>query len=65
MYAVPMNAEMFGRCFTPDGQTLFVAVQHPAEKSESLETATTRWPDFDEKVPPRPSVVVIPREGGG
>jgi uncharacterized protein len=65
MYAVPMNAEMCGPCFTPDGQTLFVAVQHPAEKSETLEKATTRWPDFDEKVPPRPSVVVITREGGG
>jgi len=65
MYAVPMNAEMCGPCFSPDGQTLFVAVQHPAEKSETLEKATTRWPDFDEKVPPRPSVVTITREGGG
>jgi hypothetical protein len=65
MYAVPMNAELCGPCFTPDGQTLFVSVQHPAEKSETLEKATTRWPDFDEKVPPRPSIVVITHDGGG
>jgi secreted PhoX family phosphatase len=65
LYAVPMDAELCGPCFTPDGQTLFVSVQHPAEKSEMLEKATTRWPDFDDKTPPRPSVVVITKDGGG
>jgi secreted PhoX family phosphatase len=65
LYAAPKDAEVCGPCFTPDGQTLFVAVQHPAEGSETLEKATTRWPDFDAKVPPRPSIVVITREGGG
>ena len=65
MYAVPMGAEMTGPWFTPDGQTLFVSVQHPAEAADSLDKVATRWPDFDDKVPPRPSVVVITREGGG
>jgi secreted PhoX family phosphatase len=60
-----MDAEVCGPCFTPDGQTLFVAVQHPAEGSETLEKASTRWPDFDPKIPPRPSIVVITRDGGG
>jgi secreted PhoX family phosphatase len=65
IYAAPTGAEVTGPCFTPDGQTLFVAVQHPAEDSETLEKATTRWPDFSENIPPRPSVVVITRDGGG
>jgi uncharacterized protein len=65
LYAAPMDAEVCGPCFTPDGQTLFVAVQHPAEGSETLEKATTLWPDFDPKTPPRPAIVVITRDGGG
>ena len=65
LFACPMGAEASGPCFTPDGTTLFVSVQHPAEDSDTLATATTRWPDFAEDGVPRPAVVAIQRMDGG
>ncbi len=65
-FRVPIGAEACGPCFTPDDTALFVAVQHPAEgKESSFEKPLTRWPDFAEAMPPRPSVVVITRDEGG
>ncbi len=63
-FSCPTGAEMCGPCFTPDGKTLFVSVQHPAEDSETLDKATTRWPDFADNLPPRPSVVAITHKEG-
>jgi uncharacterized protein len=72
-YRVPNGAELCGPEFTPDMETFFVAIQHPGEPDEddanakpaSFNTASTKWPDFKEGMPPRPSIVAITKRGGG
>ena len=54
----PIGAEVCSPCFTPDYKTMFCSVQHPADGS-SFNQPTTRWPDFDENMPPRPAVIAI------
>jgi secreted PhoX family phosphatase len=60
-YSPPPGSECCSPAFTRDGKAMFLSVQHPAERSTSLEQAATRWPDFVEGRPPRPSVIVIER----
>jgi len=70
-FRAPMGAEVCGPVFTPDDETLFVAIQHPGEtESGAKELATfekpsTRWPDFNDDMPPRPSIIAITRRNGG
>ncbi|WP_279478939.1 PhoX family phosphatase [Aureimonas sp. SK2] len=73
-FRVPVGAEMCGPLILDDMQTAFVAVQHPADGGEDwegfgrlsyYEDLSTRWPDFDDAMPTRPSVVAITRQGGG
>jgi secreted PhoX family phosphatase len=73
-FRVPVGAEMCGPIFTPNDENLFLAVQHPADGGEDwepfgrpsyYEDLSTRWPDFNDAMPVRPSVVVITKQGGG
>lgn len=42
--SAPTDAELTGISFSPDGKTLFLSVQHPGEKSKSLDKLTSHWP---------------------
>ena len=72
-FRCPNGAELCGPYFTSDDETLFVAIQHPGEGDEddpkappaTFETPSTRWPDFQPGMPPRPSIVVVTKKGGG
>jgi secreted PhoX family phosphatase len=66
LFVAPSGAEVTGPAFTPDGKTLFLAVQHPGgDDGSSFEKPSTRWPDFSEGVPPRSAVLAITRKDGG
>ena len=73
-FRVPLGGEMAGPCFTPDGQALFISVQHPGADGvegyagiagpSTFECPATRWPDFQDDMPPRPTVMVITKGTG-
>jgi uncharacterized protein len=73
----PVDCEMTGPYFSPDGKNLFVNVQHPGETTGETSTGpgvfgqeatyTSWWPEGDKIADdnpstPRPSTVVITRE---
>jgi secreted PhoX family phosphatase len=73
-FRVPIGAEMCGPLMLPDMATFMVAVQHPGDGGEDwkpfgrpsyYEDLSTRWPDFKDDMPVRPSVLAITKKGGG
>jgi uncharacterized protein len=52
----PIESELTGPFFTPDGSTLFLTVQHPGEETSDTNEPTSTWPNSDI---PRPAVVAI------
>lgn len=64
-FRAPVGAEVCGPQFTPDGKSLFLAVQHPGDgDGATFENPSCRWPDNNEQMPPRPSVVAVRRLNG-
>lgn len=65
-YQAPTGAEVCGPIVTPDDSTVFLSIQHPGEDAGStFDGPSTRWPDFKDGMPPRPSVIAITKKGGG
>lgn len=74
-FRCPVGGELCGPYFADEDRTLFLAVQHPGtdgtkdfpgfERNSTFEDPATRWPDFDDAMPPRPSVVVVTKADGG
>ncbi len=54
----PVHCEMTGQCWTPDGSTMFLSVQHPGEESESIDALSSHWPHGGDEIP-RPATVAI------
>lgn len=54
----PIEAEFTGPCFSPDGKTLFLSVQHPGEETKDIRYPTSHWPDGPGSIP-KSAVIAI------
>ncbi len=65
----PLGQEITGWTETPDGQTMFINVQHPGGTTTAEDfaagTFTSNWPDATAGAKPRSSTVVVRKTGGG
>lgn len=55
----PVDAEMTGPVWSPDGKTLFLSIQHPGEDSESLDKLRSNFAAKAGSNVPRPTLVAI------
>ncbi|OYU46460.1 MAG: Tat pathway signal protein [Burkholderiales bacterium PBB4] len=65
----PMECELTGATWTPDGRTLFVNIQHPGagvkRDGSSNPRQFSNWPDFHPEGRPRSSTIAIRHKDGG
>lgn len=59
----PVGAEVCGCQFSPDGETLFLSIQHPGEGG-TVADPISHWPDGP-GTQPRSSVIAVRKQGGG
>lgn len=57
--SAPMDAELTGPCFSEDGETLFLSVQHPGELTMKGGPYTSHWPSGESDAKPLSAVVAI------
>ena len=56
--SAPNDAEFTGPCFSDDGKTLFLSVQHPGSETKSLNKFTSNWPHGGSNMP-KSAVITI------
>ena len=56
--SAPTDAEFTGLSFDSEGKRLFVSVQHPGERSKSLDDLSSHWPEGGNALP-KPAVIQI------
>lgn len=66
----PVNCEITGATWTPDGRTMFVNIQHPGEtpsdRSDPADPSRySSWPDGGKGTRPRSATVIIRKNDGG
>ena len=64
----PMNCELAGATWAPDGRTMFVNIQHPGSgtpRDGSAPRQFSNWPDFRADGRPRSATLVIRKDDGG
>lgn len=59
----PVGAEICGVQFSPDGETLFLSIQHPGEGG-TVASPISHWPDGP-GTQPRSTVIAVRKAGGG
>ena len=60
----PVGAEVSGCTFAPDGQTLFLTIQHPGNVSP-IEQPESHWPDGGNAQPRSSLIAIRPVSGAG